>query len=237
MLPPAEVAYLQHAIHWNVAPHQGQRHRTILAVANRARNGSNHTFVDDDVVAMIPDDVSFAQAAAHLVFTLPLEKRRAAAMALLACGWGIFNYGSVWYPINVLASVGVPELAAASRETLAHFSAAGLIVGSIAHVTISVLVGLLYTVLLPMLPSRFEWFWGGIVAPVLWSALIFISAGIIAPTLSGEIDWPWFVVCQVAFGLVGGFVVFKSGKIDTMQSWSVAQKMGVEANTGKEHKE
>jgi len=161
----------------------------------------------------------------------------AVVMALLACLWGIFKYGSVWYPINVLASVGVPELAVATPEALRNFSMAGLIVGSISHITISILVGMLYTVLLPMLPAKFEWFWGGIVTPLIWSALIIASAGIIDPNLAAEIDWPWFIVCQVAFGMVGGFVVFKSAKIETMQSWPLAEKMGVEANTGKEHKE
>jgi hypothetical protein len=43
------------------------------------------------------------------------------------------------------------------------------------------------------------------------------------------VDWPWFVICQVAFGMVGGFVVFKSQKVETMQSWSLGQRMGLHA--------
>jgi hypothetical protein len=43
------------------------------------------------------------------------------------------------------------------------------------------------------------------------------------------VDWPWFVVCQVAFGVVGGYVVFKSEKVETIQSLPLAAKLGVEA--------
>jgi len=160
----------------------------------------------------------------------------AAAMAFLACVWGIFAYGSVWYPINVLASVGVPELATGGQEMLKHFSLAGIIVGTIAHVSISVLVGLLYVVLLPMLPAKFEWFWGGLIAPLFWSGLIYASIGLIDPRLAYEIDWPWFVVCQVAFGVVGGYVVFKSSKVETLQALPFAARMGVEAGHEEEDK-
>lgn len=151
------------------------------------------------------------------------------AMAALACLYGVFAYGSIWYPINLLAAAGVPELATAPLETLRHFDLAGFIVGFIAHFSISILVGLLYVVLLPMLPRTYPWFWGGIVTPLIWSGLLFASLRLINPKLAGAIDWPWFIICQVAFGAVCGFVVYKSTKVETMQNWTLAQKLGVEA--------
>jgi hypothetical protein len=160
----------------------------------------------------------------------------AVAMAVLACLYGVFKYGSIWYPINLLAAAGVPALAEASLETLRQFSFSGLVVGSIAHISISILVGLLYAVLLPMLPARFEWLWGGIVTPLIWTSLIFASLHVINPKLAVAIDWPWFVFCQVAFGAVCGFVVFKSAKVETQQSWSTAEKLGVEAQHKTEDK-
>jgi hypothetical protein len=160
----------------------------------------------------------------------------AVAMAVLACMYGIFKYGSIWYPINLLAAAGVPELAEASLETLRQFSFSGLVVGTIAHISISILVGLLYAVLLPMLPARFEWLWGGIVTPLIWTALIFASLRVINPKLAEGIDWPWFIFCQVAFGMVCGYVVFKSAKVETQQSWSLAEKLGVEAQHETEDK-
>lgn len=158
----------------------------------------------------------------------------AVVMAVLACLYGIFWYGSIWYPINLLAAAGVPELATAPLETLRHFDLAGFIVGFIAHFSISILVGLLYVVLLPMLPRRYPWFWGGIVTPLLWSGMLFASLRLINPKLAGAIDWPWFVVCQVAFGAVCGFVVYKSTKVETMQNWTLAQRLGVEAQHDEE---
>jgi hypothetical protein len=160
----------------------------------------------------------------------------AVAMAVLACLYGIFKYGSIWYPINLLAAAGVPALAEASLEALRQFSFSGLVVGTIAHFSISVLVGLLYAVLLPMLPARFEWLWGGIVTPLIWTGLIAASLNVINPKLAIGIDWPWFVFCQVAFGMVCGYVVFKSAKVETQQSWSLAEKLGVEAQHETEDK-
>ncbi len=62
---------------------------------------------------------------------------------------------------NLLAAAaGVPELAEASLESLRHFNLAGLIVGSIAHFSISILVGPLYAVLVPMLAAQGgKWLW------------------------------------------------------------------------------
>ncbi len=154
-------------------------------------------------------------------------------MAILACAWGFFRYNSIWYPVNLLAAAGVPGLAEAGIQTLLHFSAEGLVVGLITHVTMSVLVGLLYVVILPMLPARFEWFWGGMVTPVLWTGIVAASIRLVNPTLAQHVDWPWFIVCQVAFGMVGGYVVFKSEKVATIQSLPLAAKLGVEA----QHKE
>lgn len=160
----------------------------------------------------------------------------AVVMAILACLWGAFFFKSIWYPINLLAAAGVPELATASTEELTKFSLAGFIVGSVAHLTLSLMVGLLYAALLPMLPRKFEWLWGGIVTPLMWTGLILASLRFINPTLASHVNWPWFIVCQVAFGAVCGFVVFKSSRVETMQTWTIAEKLGVEAQHETEDK-
>lgn len=152
-----------------------------------------------------------------------------AVMAVLALLYGWVAQKSIWYPVNLLAAAGVPSLAEASLQTLCEFSPLGFAVALVSHVTVSILVGLLYAVLLPMLPAKLEWLWGGIITPLIWSALLAPIMHVINPALAARVDWPWFVVCQVAFGMVGGFVVFKSAKIETMQTWPLAAKMGVEA--------
>jgi len=160
----------------------------------------------------------------------------AVVMAVLACAYGAWKYDSIWYPINLLAAAGVPSLATASSAELLKYNMSGLLVGSIAHLSLSVTVGLLYSALLPMLPRKLEWLWGGIVVPLMWSGLIFASMRYINPALQAAVDWPWFIACQVAFGAVCGFVVFKSEKVETMQNWSLAEKLGVEAQHETEDK-
>jgi hypothetical protein len=152
-----------------------------------------------------------------------------AAMAVLAMAYGIVVQHSIWYPINLMAAAGVPAMANASLATLREFSAAGLTVAILSHLTFSILVGLLYTVLLPMLPAKLEWLFGGIITPLMWTALMYPLYNLINPALAARVDWVWFVLCQVAFGLVGGYVVFKSEKVETMQSWSLGQRMGMHA--------
>jgi hypothetical protein len=51
---------------------------------------------------------------------------------------------------------------------------------------------------------------------------------IINPALNQRISWPWFVACQLAFGLVGGFVIARSTNIRTMQALPFAERAGVE---------
>lgn len=150
-------------------------------------------------------------------------------MAVLAIIYGLWKQHSLWYTINLLAAAAMPSMAEANMATLCSFNLTAFIVACVVHLSTSILVGLLYAVLLPMLPRRFEWFWGGIITPLLWTGLIYASIDVINPMLAKLIDWPWFVICQVAFGMVGGYVVFKSERVETMQTWPMAARMGVEA--------
>src|SRR6516164_1666521 len=159
-----------------------------------------------------------------------------AAMAILAMAYGYVVQHSIWYPINLLAAAGVPSLATANLAQLREFNGAGLAVAILSHVTLSILVGLLYTVMLPMLPAKFEWLFGGIITPLMWTALLYPTLRLVNPALAARVDWLWFVICQVSFGVVGGYVVFRSQKVETMQSWPVAQRLGVHGMEGKKEK-
>jgi hypothetical protein len=64
---------------------------------------------------------------------------------------------------------------------------------------------------------------------LFWSGLFHATARFINPTLEGRVDWPWFVVCQVAFGLVTGCLVARSARIETRQTWPLAARAGIEA--------
>ena len=72
-----------------------------------------------------------------------------AAMAIVGCTFGLLTHGSIWYPINLLAAAGSATLTQAGTAELARFSPGGLILASVAHLSLSVLVGILYAALLP----------------------------------------------------------------------------------------
>jgi len=143
----------------------------------------------------------------------------AVAMAAVAILYGLLRQGSVWYPINLLAAVAMPTMAGADIATLRAFSATALLLGTIAHGLISILTGLLYAVILPMLPRR-HMLWGGLVAPLLWTGLLSAVLGVINPALNARVDWMWFIASQIAFGLAAGLVVSRARPVATPQSAS-----------------
>jgi hypothetical protein len=151
------------------------------------------------------------------------------AMAIVACVYGVIAHHSLWYPINLLAAAAVPSLADAGVAQLTAFNGTGFIVALISHGLFSSLVGLLFAVLLPMLPSRRAAFWGSLVSPLLWSALIWATLRLINPALNARIDWIWFIASQIAFGLTTGYVVHHSKMVETMQAWPLAARAGIEA--------
>jgi hypothetical protein len=151
------------------------------------------------------------------------------AMAIVACIYGVIAHGSIWYPINLLAAAAVPSLARADLAQLTAFNGTGFIVALISHGIFSVLVGVLFAVLLPMLPSRRAAFWGSLVSPILWSGLIWATLRLINPALTGRIDWIWFIASQVAFGMTTGYVIHHSKMVETMQAWPLAARAGIEA--------
>ena len=155
------------------------------------------------------------------------------AMAFLAVLYGVLFHGSIWYPINLLAAGTMASLASADTAALMRFNATALAVATVIHAIMSVLVGLLYGVLLPMWPKRPILF-GGVVVPLLWTGIIWASLRVVNPTLNARIDWPWFVASQIAFGVAAGLVVSRSETIATLQSESFLVRAGIELARGKD---
>jgi hypothetical protein len=153
----------------------------------------------------------------------------AMAMAAVAVVFGVVVKGSPWYPINLLAAVGLPSLATADLPELRAFNALALVLGAAVHVVLSALVGLLYAVILPTLP-RVPVVWAGVVAPALWTALVWSVLGLVNPVLNERIEWIWFVASQVAFGLVTGWVIARAEPVATMQTWPLAARVGLESS-------
>jgi hypothetical protein len=84
------------------------------------------------------------------------------------------------------------------------------------HGLTSLLIGLLYGAMLPMYPRK-PILTAGFLAPFLWTGILHSAIGVISPILDQRIDWGWFVVSQIAFGLVAGFVVNLQVKVRTPQ--------------------
>ena len=67
------------------------------------------------------------------------------------------------------------------------------------------------------------------IAPVLWSGLLHSVLDFINPVLNQRIDWLWFVVSQLGFGIVAGLVVSRQQRIATWQHLPLAIRAGIEA--------
>ena len=150
------------------------------------------------------------------------------AMAGLAVLQSVVVHHSLWYTANVLAATALANLANASTATLSSFIPEAFVVALIIHASASILVGLLYGVMLPMFP-RYPAFWAAIVAPLLWTGLLWSSLSVINPVLDARIEWRWFILCQIAFGAVAGFVVNQTERVTTLQHLPFAVRTGVEA--------
>jgi hypothetical protein len=150
------------------------------------------------------------------------------AMAFFACAYGILKVGSVWYPINLLAAVAYRESTRLVPADLYSFHADTFAIAFVLHGLVSILVGLLYGAMLPIFPRR-AILLGGLVAPVLWSGLVYTILGLLNPLLASHIDWFWFVVSQMAFGIVAGNVVVRQASIPTRENVAFALRAGIEA--------
>jgi hypothetical protein len=151
------------------------------------------------------------------------------AMAALAMLYGVVSRKGIWYPINLLAAGFLPATATQSTAQIAAFQLRVFLIAIPIHLITSLLVGLLYGAMLPMLPRR-PILLGGFIAPLLWSGLIHSILGIVNPVLNQRIDWLWFVFSQVGFGFVAGIVVSWQGRIRTLQRLPLALRMGMEAS-------
>jgi hypothetical protein len=200
----------------------------------------------EEVVSVVPEDLSVATER-RLVERFPLapEQVRAwlpietypisagvkgglaggAAMAALA---GLLKAGSIWYPINLLAAVVYAPSEVPSASQFYSFHAGIFFIAVVLHLVSSTAVGLLYGAMLPMFARR-PILLGGLIAPVLWSGLLYSLMGILDPVLGSHIDWVWFVASQIAFGIVAGLVVMRQSRVRTRENVPFALRAGIEA--------
>ena len=157
------------------------------------------------------------------------------AMIVLALIYGLGWHHSLWYPINLLAAAASPQISAMDYAQLCSFSMTGLVLAAVIHTSASLFVGLLYGIALPMTP-RHPILFGGFLAPIFWSGLLHSAMGIINPALQGRVDWFWFIIAQIGFGVVAGIVVAREEHISTLQFVPFVHRMGIEAAEDEEEK-
>jgi hypothetical protein len=68
-----------------------------------------------------------------------------------------------------------------------------------------------------------------LIAPVLWSGVLYTILGLLNPVLESHIDWFWFMASQVAFGVVAGLVVVRTPRRLTRENVSLPLRAGIEA--------
>lgn len=146
------------------------------------------------------------------------------AMAFFAMLYGIVSGRGVWYAVNLLSAGFFP--ARATIEQIAQFHWDALLIAAVVHLLCALLVGLLYGVALPMFPRR-PILLGGVIAPFLWTGVLHSILEALDPVLNQRIDWVWFVISQIGFGIVAGIVVSRQERIHTWQFLPFAVRAGI----------
>src|SRR6266849_4624807 len=150
------------------------------------------------------------------------------AMAVLACAFGAFKAGSIWYPINLLAATVYAQSLKLGPAQLNSFHSGSFAIALVLHGVGSIFVGLLYGAMLPMIPRR-PIVLGGLIAPVLWSGLLYSTIELLNPFLASHINWFWFIASQIAFGVVAGIVVLRQRPVSTHENLPFVLRAGIEA--------
>ncbi len=151
-----------------------------------------------------------------------------AAMAVLAMLYGVVSHHGIWYPVNLLSAGFFPRAVTESASQLGAFSLSSFFIATAIHLLTSLGVGLLYGAMLPIIPRR-PILLGGILAPLLWTGLLHSSLSIINPVLNQRVDWFWFVLSQIGFGVVAGIVVSRHEQVRTLQGFPLALRFGIES--------
>lgn len=141
------------------------------------------------------------------------------AMIIPALAGGQVLYGSIWVPVNLLAGMVFPGIAEATQSSLAEFNMLATVTAVVIHIAFSITFGLMYGVILPMLPPipGGSLIYGGFVMPIIWSGVCYGLIGVVNPPMADHINWPWFVLAQFVYGIAMSWVVFRTQKVAVSQ--------------------
>jgi hypothetical protein len=113
-----------------------------------------------------------------------------------------------------VAGVVLPGPGNAEVAELGRFHPEWFIPAIAIHAVLSISFGVLFAMVSPRLPSMpGPIAWGGLVLPLIWTAVSYGLMGVVNPVLQERVDWPWFVVSQFVFGVTAALVVLRSETI------------------------
>ena len=69
---------------------------------------------------------------------------------------------------------------------------------------------------LPQVPKSLAW--GGLLMPLLWTAVSFVLMGFVNPLLEEHVEWPWFILSQFFFGVGAAAVIANTSKFGPVLS-------------------
>src|SRR5262249_44798858 len=125
-----------------------------------------------------------------------------AAMAVPAFLWAAASGRGLWYPVNLLAGMILPDPGSLEVAELGRFQPQWSLGAGAVHAVLSVSFGVLFALVarrLPPIPAPIAW--GGLVLPMVWTGISYGLMGVVNPVLQERVDWPWFMVSQFVFGV------------------------------------
>ncbi len=135
-------------------------------------------------------------------------------MPIPAILWSLAAGHGMWYPVNLLAAMAPNHSAVPSLVELEAFHADWLVIAIGVHAILSIIFGLAFAFVLPRLPTiPGPLAWGGLLLPLLWTAMSYGLMGVVNPVLQQRVNWPWFIVSQFVFGIVAAIVVVRSEQV------------------------
>jgi hypothetical protein len=153
------------------------------------------------------------------------------AMIVPALIYGLLSGHGIWYPVNLLAGMVLPLPETMDphqlEKYLESFHGSLLLVGIVIHVVMSLVIGLIYGVLLPTLPSVPRPIaWGGLLMPILWTGASYVAMRAVNPALPDKVNWPWFIVSQFVFGITMPAVVLGAKRLHRVLAGVVGGLVG-----------
>jgi hypothetical protein len=150
-----------------------------------------------------------------------------AAMPVPALLWSLFSGHGLFYPVNLIAGMVLPGVGQMSIPDLEQLHIGLLLVALVIHVVMSVVVGLIFGVLLPTLPTVPRSIaWGGLLMPILWTGVSYAAMRVLHPALPAKVSWPWFIVSQFVFGITMPAVVLGAKRLPRLLAGVVGGLVG-----------